>query len=202
MWEYNYNYSDELYHYGVKGMKWGRRKARLTIGNRYHTRAAKSVQKDADSLRKHGYKAEADAVQKVADKHRQKAADSQRKRDTRTPMSTKKKAAIAAGVGAAIVATSLAAYGGYKISSIKKQNIALGKYKADNVLKMYKTIGDDFTGLGKRAAMINETKKQSLSTAYKNVKEAHKNLDRNYQYYGPSVTRYKGKIRYNGTAGF
>lgn len=24
MWEYNYSRNDELYHYGVKGMKWGR----------------------------------------------------------------------------------------------------------------------------------------------------------------------------------
>ena len=141
MYEYNYTYPNEVYHYGVKGMKWGKRKARVTIGNRYHSRAAESVQRDADNLRKHGYKAEADAVQAVADKHRQTAAESQRKADSKQPMSAKKKVAIAAGVGAAVTVAVLAAYGGYKYSSIKKQNLALGKYKADNVLKMYKTIG-------------------------------------------------------------
>ena len=36
-------------------------------------RAADAAQRDSDNLRKHGYKAEADAVQKVADKNRFKA---------------------------------------------------------------------------------------------------------------------------------
>lgn len=49
------------------------------IAYRRNTMAANASQKDADNLRKHGYKEEADAVQKVSDKYRTKAANNLKK---------------------------------------------------------------------------------------------------------------------------
>lgn len=96
-----------LFHHGIKGQKWGKRryqnedgsltpagKSRYgyeTAGNRRHTKAANAAQRDADNLRKSGYKTEADAVQKVADKHRQKAAASQEKYDQKQAAKAERK---------------------------------------------------------------------------------------------------------------
>ena len=68
------NNTEYLQHFGVKGMKWGVRRAR---------KASSASARDAANLRKYGYTKEADAVQKVSDKQRRKADDLQRKLDSR-----------------------------------------------------------------------------------------------------------------------
>jgi len=62
--------NNDLKHVGVLGMKWGRRRA---------SSAAKATARDAASLRAHGYKKEAEAVQKVSDAQRKKAEEYDRK---------------------------------------------------------------------------------------------------------------------------
>lgn len=52
MWEYNYNNSDELFHYGVKGMRWGVRKSRPTSGGNKKSKKKSLFSKMSDKKKK------------------------------------------------------------------------------------------------------------------------------------------------------
>lgn len=54
MWEYTYNYSNELYHHGVKGMKWGVRKKRIQKSVKKTVK--KTVKQTAERIKKHDAK--------------------------------------------------------------------------------------------------------------------------------------------------
>lgn len=52
LWEYNYNQSDELFHYGVKGMRWGVRKSRPTSGGTKKSKKKSLFSKMSDKKKK------------------------------------------------------------------------------------------------------------------------------------------------------
>ena len=125
---------NELYHFGVKGMKWGVRRNRANLGGngsfrtRRLQRAVNANDRDVRSLKSAGYKKEAAAVKAVGDKNRAMLVKSQaRDAAKNTPeakAARKEKLKKAAKVGAAVAGTALAAYGVYKVSkaiSNKKQ---------------------------------------------------------------------------------
>lgn len=153
------NNSDELYHYGVKGMRWGHRKASYqNTAVRTGNSAQRQKYLDAKASKKAANKAYTKAFNKAYNrnfamlspikKHRDAnnerwndaaekgkksyeadQAYKQAKKEYHQTDEYKAKRAKAIKVGAAVAGTALAAYGAYKVSNILKDKASTRSYE-------------------------------------------------------------------------
>lgn len=119
MWEYNYYNPNELYHYGVKGMRWGKRKTRQWATAQHQPSSFKSSVL-AGTYAATGNRRVGEALGRSNDRDAERwkqAKDADPKSYEKKPMSTQKKVAIGVAVTAGVLA---AGYGAYKVNNIVK----------------------------------------------------------------------------------
>lgn len=146
---YGYNFdrysNNELYHYGVLGMRWGHRKAQLAYAG--HQLLAKNAASAAKSRVYRNnktavsmYKAEQNRQNKLANQAKQRADAKKAEIDAykQTPEHQAKvaKAKKAAKIGAAVAGTALAAYGAYKVSQFVKNKNKVQPFTPDQLRSM------------------------------------------------------------------
>lgn len=148
-------YETELYHYGVKGMRWGHRKAPSAVGVSAQRQAylnAKANKKAAGKayskayskaynrsiaglspFKKHRQANDArwdDAVKKAKASNAADKAYKDAKKAYKQTDEYKAKRAKAIKVGVAVAGTALAAYGAYKVSKVLKDKASTKSYEA------------------------------------------------------------------------
>lgn len=80
MWQYNYMNSDELYHYGVLGMKWGVRRATYKAYSSNHLKRSRAkIEKDLVKLKKKKLKADEKAAKNMMKGKTEKAGKKMKK---------------------------------------------------------------------------------------------------------------------------
>ena len=154
--EQPYCVSDELYHYGVKGMKWGVRRrinqVQVAKTARRSSQTSVAVNSSRDSY------AQAKQAYKQAKKAERNSPEAKAERVA--------KAKRAAKVGAVVAGTALAAYGAYKVNEyVKSKNGQIAAARgAKEAQKMFESLSNSArdsvaSGVAKKASVsVNATK--------------------------------------------
>ena len=200
-------YSDELSHYGVRGMKWGVRKEPQSMGGRLHRLAAANYGLNERFYRKLGNNtlASMNAQAKNSSLKKAQAADLKKQQMTPEERSAvrKKRAKQAAAVGTTVAVAALAVHGHRKYKQLAAEmnqmnsGIKLGKAMVNDLYNNDKAFHDKSNPLLKSSiSYLGNDFKYHTATKTANSFE---NLSVNTQKTYDSVRDFaKAKKRYTG----
>lgn len=129
-------YGQELYHWGIKGQKWGLRRwqnsdGSLTPAGREH----------------YGYGEAKSRLKEAKEEYKKAKSDYKNSEDYQKD---KEKLIKAAKIGAAVAATALVAYGGYKLYQHKDEISTFIKQGKSNISKLINPINEGISEYGTR----------------------------------------------------
>lgn len=215
MSDYRIVYSDELYHYGVPGMRWGHRKReakteyRRRLGaslDKYdktieriekpYKRGQTLSKKDQERERKALNTQVREADKAKADYKKAKADIKAEKKEYKQSAEYKAKRAKAIKVGAAVAGTALAAYGAYKLNDfVREKNQIIrfneGKAKCDRMIKKLDRmrVKDLASTGGPNERFFNNTSSNAKAGFQYNNNGTKVTLARQYRKTNPTLNR-------------
>lgn len=170
--EYRLVRSDELYHYGVPGMRWGHRKGPTSLAGTGHRAMAGVYGMNQRFYNKTGNKALASMNAQARNRSLKKAAaadaQKQQKIDSPEHQARVARAKKAAKVGGAVVATALAAYGGYKLSKLQKS--ASNSLAQKSIKRGQEFVNAGFEGHKTASHIMNRADQAKLRGSYDTMK--------------------------------